>query len=122
MSSPIKLAWTGGHDAPWSVLEPISEQFFIDDYFLSVVVPVGFHTDLASVPRPLWAFIPPYGRYIRAAIIHDYLYIKGGLPRRGADRVFLSLMKTDGVPFWKRTLMYAAVRGFGWRGFNYTKT
>jgi Protein of unknown function (DUF1353) len=39
-----------------------------------IEVPVGFVTDFASIPRPLWAVIPPRGKYNRPAIIHDYLY------------------------------------------------
>lgn len=37
-------------------------------------VPAGTVTDLASVPRLLWAVFPPHGRWAKAAIIHDYLY------------------------------------------------
>ncbi len=36
-------------------------------------VPLGFRTDFASVPRPLW-WIIRRGAVRHAAIIHDYLY------------------------------------------------
>jgi hypothetical protein len=39
-----------------------------------IEVPAGFETDFASIPRMLWAIIPPRGRYNRPAIIHDFLY------------------------------------------------
>ena len=39
----------------------------------SIVVPKGFETDLASVPRAAWALIAPWD-VARAAIIHDLLY------------------------------------------------
>ena len=39
----------------------------------SIVVPSGFETDLASVPRAAWALIAPWD-VARAAIIHDLLY------------------------------------------------
>lgn len=67
-----------------------------------VHVPIGFATDFASVPRPFWWWIAPWGRHGRAAIIHDFLYQKGavtgpegGLRRPGrweADRVFRQAM------------------------------
>ncbi len=37
------------------------------------VVPAGFRTDLASVPRVFTWLIPRYGIYTLAAILHDYL-------------------------------------------------
>ena len=39
----------------------------------TITVPKGFVTDLASVPRALWAFIAPFD-VARAAIVHDLLY------------------------------------------------
>jgi hypothetical protein len=39
-----------------------------------IEVPAGFVTDFASIPRPLWAVIPPRGKYNRPAIVHDKLY------------------------------------------------
>lgn len=40
----------------------------------TIAVPAGFITDFASVPRPLWAVFPKWGKYGNAAVIHDYLY------------------------------------------------
>ena len=39
----------------------------------TITVPVGFVTDLASVPRAMWWAIAPFD-VARAAIIHDLLY------------------------------------------------
>ena len=39
-----------------------------------VVVPTGFVTDLASIPRVFWSVLRPDGEYAYAAVIHDYLY------------------------------------------------
>src|SRR5881409_691058 len=38
------------------------------------VVPAGTKTDFASVPRVFVWFIPKYGPYTKAAILHDYLW------------------------------------------------
>ena len=78
-----------------------------------VEVPVGFVTDFASVPRAFWRLIPPWGRYSPAAVVHDYLYGQDDWPKAEADRAFLDLMRQVGVPRWKRTMMYWAVRWFG---------
>ena len=37
-------------------------------------VPEGLETDFASVPRVFVWFLPRYGRYTKAAILHDYLW------------------------------------------------
>lgn len=42
--------------------------------FQSVVVPKGFVTDLASIPRVFWSLLRPDGEYAYSAIIHDYMY------------------------------------------------
>jgi Protein of unknown function (DUF1353) len=65
--------------------------------------PPGFKTDFASVPRPFWFWIAPWGRHGRAAIVHDFLYQLGSVtdpaagtlrrPKKGeADRIFRQAM------------------------------
>jgi len=86
-------------------------------------VPVGFNSDLASIPRFLWPILPPTGVYDKAAILHDYLYRRGVVyklnqgpyrpKREEADKIFYSAMKSLDVPWWKRKLMYHSVRAFG---------
>ncbi|MMS78136.1 DUF1353 domain-containing protein, partial [Salmonella enterica] len=49
----------------------------------------------------------------KAAIIHDYLYDNALRTKWEADRIFLDGMTVLGVPRWKRTIMYWAVRLFG---------
>lgn len=110
----IYLSWSRDDKDLWTVCRPV---YFKDDV-TDIVVPEGFKTDLASVPRIFWSLIPRSGRYTRAAIIHDYLYDKGLVSRARADAIFLSQMRKDGVVVWKRLVMYMAVRGFGWRGFK----
>ena len=83
-------------------------------------VPAGTITDLASVPRPLWALFPPHGRYAKAAIVHDYLYARGIGTKERADRIFLEAMTVLGVPRWRRVLMYVAVRWFARGAFGET--
>ncbi|HEY5988130.1 MAG TPA: DUF1353 domain-containing protein [Streptosporangiaceae bacterium] len=77
-------------------------------------VPVGERTDFASVPRVFVCFLPRYGRYTKAAILHDYLWsVKisvGDISRLNAGGIFRQAMRDLGVPFLRRWIMRAAVR------------
>lgn len=84
-----------------------------------ITVPKDYVTDLASVPRALWAIFPPFGRYTAAAVVHDYLYneqhVDGvRITRKWSDDVFLLAMKDLNVGWWRRTAMYSGVRAGGW--------
>ena len=85
----------------------------------SIDVPIGFKTDFTSVPRPLWIFLPRWGKYGNAAVIHDYCYWKQSRPRKESDEIFREAMEVLKVPKWKILLMYWAVRlggGLAWAG------
>ncbi len=49
---------------------------------LRIVVPKGFVTDGASIPRILWPIIPPFGPLLEGAILHDFGYQHGYLLAR----------------------------------------
>lgn len=104
------LIWTGTNEPP--------------DTF---TVPVGFVTDLTTVPRFLHWLILPYGAYTRAAVLHDWLLAglagSGSRTRqvavgsdnqpitsRDTDGIFRRVMEDLGVPWAKRWVMWAAVR------------
>ena len=75
----------------------------------------GFCFDFASIPKILqWFEQPATGKHRYAAFVHDWLCYKGFMTRYEADLVFLKFMKLDGVSWWKRNLMFAAVRLGGW--------
>jgi len=80
----------------------------------SFIVPVGTATDFASVPRAFVWFLPRYGRYTKAAILHDHLWRvavpAGELTLPDADGIFRRAMRELEVPFLRRWLMWAAVR------------
>jgi hypothetical protein len=72
-----------------------------------------FDTDFASVPKVFVWFLPRYGRYTRAAILHDSLWKRaraGGMAWRDADGLFRRAMHELNVPFLKRWIMWTAVR------------
>jgi hypothetical protein len=97
------------------------------------VVPTGFVTDFATVPRFLHWEVSPYGAYTRAAVLHDWLLVSlaewtDEANRRGADGasttpawqppavsrdcdgIFRRVMEDLGVPWAKRWTMGTAVR------------
>lgn len=92
-----------------------------DDYIYSIngfliTVPKGFITDGASIPKSLQWIYDPYGKYIKAAVIHDYLYSKyndTGINRTLADKIFDFIMKETGVNAKTRRKFYVAVKYFG---------
>lgn len=106
-------------DYRWQVLAPF--EYHVGSYPSDTVisVPASTVTDLATVPRLLWAMFPPHGRYAKAAIVHDYLYDRAIGSKAYADRTFLEAMEVLGVPLLTRAVMYWAVRLFG-RG-NYSE-
>jgi Protein of unknown function (DUF1353) len=93
----------------WSVLRSFEYQAEQERFTVSE----GQRTDFASVPRVFVWFIPTYGRYTKAAILHDHLCElagSGDFDRRDADGVFRQAMRVLGVPFLRRWIMWAAVR------------
>ena len=77
-------------------------------------VDIGFQTDFASVPRPLWVFLPRWGKYGNAAVIHDYLYWEQLRSRKDSDDILLEGMVVLEVSFIKRYAIFWAVRLGGW--------
>lgn len=111
--SDLRVAKLAGDG--WKVLEPFSAR--IDGTQL-VEVPAGFETDFASVPRLPLAYLTAGNTAHRAAVLHDYLYSTQA-ERSFADSVFVAAMEAEGIPWWRRKLMYGAVRIFG--GAHYAK-
>jgi hypothetical protein len=96
----------------------------------ALVVPEGFRSDLASIPRYLWPIIAPFELSEQAPLVHDWLYgHRGQIADRstGIDRIvtftrwqtdgtFRDIMKLEGVADWRRFAGYAGVRvGGHWR-------
>lgn len=90
------------------------EDLVYDGNDKTFVVPAGSGTDFASVPRIFVWLLPRYGRYTKAAILHDHLWrdlaTKGEISWVDADALFQRAMRDLGVPFLRRWLMWTAVR------------
>lgn len=77
---------------------------------LVFVVPTGFVTDFASVPRIPLAFDLVGDTAHAAAALHDWLYTTHLVPRGVADAVLQEAAKVSGVAPFKAWLMWAGVR------------
>ena len=105
------------------ILEPISngkaillEEYVYDINGYLIRVPKSFITDGASVPHSLQWLYNPYGKYINAAVVHDFLYScynNTGINRTLADKIFRYIMQETGVDNRTVRRFYAAVRAFG---------
>ena len=99
----------GTDDTNWIVKHVLDYEGKTDRF----EVPDGFETDFASVPKVFAWFLPRYGRYTRAAILHDTLWQRAKEDKAGwrdADALLRRAMREDDVPFLKRWVMWAAVR------------
>lgn len=118
----------------WGMYETLSYQPGNDVHVITV--PKGCVTDLTSIPRPFWVLLPPDGPWVKAAVIHDYLYATQGtgqLPRgvpgskqpvgitrepysrAESDWILRDALANRGVDVLRRNLIWLAVR-FGGGG------
>jgi hypothetical protein len=96
----------------WMLVESV--EYSIGNSGVIISVPKGFVTDFASIPQPLWSFgLSPYGRFSKAAIVHDYLYWKQDCTREQADNLLLIAMKESGVSNSQQREIYLGVRAGG---------
>src|SRR5580765_3427893 len=95
----------------WIVREPLTYKVGISQD--SITVPVGFVTDLASIPPALQSFIQQNGPYLLPAVVHDYLYWKQTCTRAQSDQILLLAMTEHDVPETQRTAIYQAVHFAG---------
>lgn len=104
----------------WVLQQPFSYE---TDGGALINVPARFSTDLASVPRVLWPLLPPFGKYTKAAVLHDWLYSEhrlhhGHCSRAYCDAVLLEAMCDLGVGKVTRNVVWLGVRLGGWVAWN----
>lgn len=100
----------------------LTQDLCYDDKDLGrIIVPKGFQTDFASIPRIFWNILPPTGKWGPAAVVHDYGYQTQTLRRDQVDSLLLHGMEDLGVGWFARHLIYRAVRLFGGSYWNKDK-
>jgi hypothetical protein len=117
----------------WYIVEPLVYDVGDEGSGVTIVVPAGATTDLASIPRLVTNILPPDGPWTKAAVVHDFLYRTHGFglfggrrwltgktayTRAEADGVLREAMGVIGVPGWKRQVIWAAVRIGGAGGWG----
>ena len=112
-----------------TILERISSKEYMlkssltyENEEFKVTIKKGLITDGASIPKAFWSIIgcPLSGKYVGSALIHDGLYGSHLLSKEESDRLFLDMMKHNGVGAIKRNLMYWAVKVGGRSAYNAT--
>ena len=111
----LPFRWWGEFQRDLTCLSDIAGRF---------VVPDGFLTDGASIPRPVWALLDNSDPdLLYPAFAHDYLYAVQGdllerrLTRQQCDAVLAEQMQAVNAPRWKIAAVYRALRiagGFAW--------
>lgn len=102
----------------WLTETPI--QFHSEKLNMTFTVPIGFFTDLASVPRAMRWLVPVANAKNRqAAIVHDYLCFKEvqekyGITQRQADMVFREALAVCNVNPIGQWFMWTPVRIYQW--------
>lgn len=99
-------------DGLWQLTAPFVYQSDVAGE--TFTVPVDFQTDLASVPRLPVVYLLTGDCASEAAVVHDFLYTTKPVPRHVADAVLREASAVTGVAWWRRNLMWAGVRLFGW--------
>lgn len=101
-------------------------EYYRDNESFKIFVKKGFRTDFASIPRILWSIYPPFGKYSKSALLHDFLceaflnkkqwqeisnlHKLELVTRKMADEIFLESMRAVGVPFLSANILYLGVR------------
>jgi hypothetical protein len=97
-------------DTIWELCDPL---LYWSEYLqYTIVVPAGFRTDFASVPRVPVAYTLFGDRAHREAVIHDYLFRKDSIPKvsfMDANIVFLEAMTLRGKSPFVRYSMFLGV-------------
>ena len=108
-------------DTVWVIHE---ELVYESDEVGLIIVPGGFQTDFASVPRLPVVYEHFGDRAHHESVIHDYLYRSDSFPtvaRATADAVFLSAMAVRGKSWGIRYPMYWGVRMGGAASYHRRK-
>lgn len=93
-------------------------RFFLREWVM-VVIPVGFAYDGPSIPQAMqWVIDMNHTENIKAGLEHDFLYsilAKYICNRKEADQHFKKTVHGNVI---SKKLVYAWVRGFGWRSYH----
>jgi hypothetical protein len=100
---------------PRPVFRLTKDFVFLDENGIEWIAPKGESIDGASIPKPAWSFIggPFEGRYLYAAIIHDYFSCSKSRDFDETQDIFWRAMRAAEVDGFKAYYMWFAVQFLG---------
>lgn len=98
----------------WEISVPIHIKLIYNNK--DIIIEPGFDTDGSSSPRWLWSFLPPFGDFLFAAIVHDYLYVERpfGITQEEADKEMYNWSQIINDNRFDNKFRYWWVRMLGW--------
>lgn len=103
-----------GDGTQWIVWEDIEFNVELDDKSSgTITVPKGFVTDLASTPKEIWQWYPPFGKYLAASILHDYLYWRQICTQVEADKILVQTMRDAKTTSADQARFFVALQAAG---------
>lgn len=86
----------------------------------TIRVPAGTLSDGASIPQAAMSIVGDRFDYLREATVHDHLYSPNNrtFTRAQADLILRELMWNVGIPAWKVSAFWLAVRIGGRRAYK----
>lgn len=104
------LAISPTFDGRWKLDAPLVWEMGRKGSGLTITVPKGFASDLASIPSPVrWWLNPADARFARAAILHDWFLASRDWSRVTASAEFFEALRAGGVGRFKATAMAIAI-------------
>ncbi len=93
----------------------VAEDFSAEFQGKEIWVPKFFQYDGASIPSAAYHIVgtPFNPRFMKAAVVHDWLYHTHELNRGQADKLFYKMLRDAGVNKVTAILMREAVENFG---------
>lgn len=88
----------------------LTDDFILKYWDYTFIIPKGFITDFASVPRVPIAYRLFANRAKKSAIFHDFAYSTHLASREECDKAFLDAMRAEKLPEWICKAMYYGVR------------
>lgn len=82
---------------------------------LDIIIPQGFKTDLASIPRVFQNMLDVDGRSRLPAILHDWLYTLQPCTREFADDMLRKALVAYGESEFTARVYWSGVRVGGWK-------
>lgn len=86
-----------------------------------IIVPSGYTTDGASIPKIFWWLLSPFENYFKCCVLHDYLcdlFHLNLLERKTCDLIFLEAMSEIDIKPSTKWALYFFVRSYGTLRYN----